>query len=123
MRTQRGRRRILATSWLTGIRSGPQWITVRLPRAIDITSFAVDPSAICAGRFSDTKAFDVYTRRAGGRWVLAYRTVQQLPPDHLTSVRLRGGAVGVRYVRLVLRSASHSVSQVEFTELVVRGVV
>ena len=113
----------LTTSWLTGIRSGPQWITVRLPRAIDITSFAVDPSAICAGRFSDTKAFDVYTRRAGSRWVLAYRTVQQLPPDRLTSVHLRAGVVGVRYVRLVLRSASHSVSQVEFTELVVRGVV
>ena len=47
-------------------------------------------------------------------------TASARSPDHGAS---RAGVVGVRYVRLVLRSAAHSVSQVEFTELVVRGVV
>ena len=110
----------LATSWLTTIRT-PQWITIELPRAIHVQRFALDPSAICAGRFSNTKAFDIYTRRAGGPWVLAYRTDRALPPRRLTTVRPRRGVLGVRYIKLVLRSATHSVSEVEFTELIVRG--
>jgi extracellular elastinolytic metalloproteinase len=111
----------LATSWLTSIRT-PESITVRLPRAIHLEAFAVDPTAICAGRFSDTKAFDILTRRAHGPWILAYRTGVQLPPHRLTTVHPRAGVLGVRYVRLVLRSAAHSASQAEFTELVVRGI-
>jgi extracellular elastinolytic metalloproteinase len=112
----------LSTSWLTSIRT-PQWITIELPQAIHLLSFGVDPTAICAGRFSDTKAFDIYTRRAVGPWILAYRTTAQLPANALTAVRPRAGALGVRFVRLVLRSAAHSTSQAEFTEMVVRGVV
>ena len=111
----------LATSWLTSIRT-PQSITVRLPRAIHLEGFGVDPTAICAGRYSDTKGFDILTRTAHGPWRLAYRTREQLPPHRMTMVRPRAGAKGVLYVRLVLRSAAHSSSEVEFTELVVRGV-
>ena len=111
----------LSTSWLTNI-STPRWITVRLPRAIHLQNFTVDPSALCAGTYSNTKAFDILTRRAGGPWILAYRTRTQLPPHRLTTVAPRAGVWGVRYIRLVLRSAAHSHTQVEFTELIVRGV-
>ena len=110
----------LTTSWLTSA-ARPRSLTIRLPQPVDISTFAVDPSAICAGSFSDAKAFDVWTRSAGGAWVLAFRTHDGLPAHRLTQVRLRAGARAVTRVRLVLRSAVRSRTQVEFTELVVRG--
>ena len=108
------------TSWLTSA-ARPRSLTIRLPQRVDISTFAVDPSAICAGSFSDAKAFDVWTRSAGGPWVLAYRTHDGLPAHQLTPVRPRAGSRAVTRVRLVLRTAVRSHAQVEFTELVVRG--
>ena len=110
----------LATSWLTSA-DEPRSLTIRLPRPVGITAFGIDPSAICAGAFADTKALDIWTRTEHGPWVLAFRTVDGLPGDRVTVVRPRAGRSAVREIRLVLRSPQASIHQMEFTELIVRG--
>lgn len=110
----------LATSWLTSA-DEPRALTILLPEAVRITAFGIDPSAICAGAFADTKALDIWTRTEGGSWVLAFRTVDGLPDGHVTVVRPQAGRSDVRQVRLVLRSPQASIHQMEFTELIVRG--
>jgi extracellular elastinolytic metalloproteinase len=110
-----------ATSWLTSL-ARAQSLTIRLPRSIHVEGFGVDPTARCAGRDANTKGFDIYTRRPHAPWVLAFRAARQLPADRVTALAPRAGVWGVRFVRLVLRSAARSHTQVDFTELVVRGV-
>jgi extracellular elastinolytic metalloproteinase len=110
----------LATSWLTSA-DEPRSLTIRLPQAVRITAFGIDPSAICAGAFADAKALDVWTRTEHGPWILAFRTVEGLPGDRVTVVRPQAGRSSVREIRLVLRSSKASPHQMEFTELIVRG--
>ena len=83
-------------------------------------AFAVDPSAICAGRSRMPQAFDVVDaqrRRSLGARV-PDRSWAPGPSTH-AGPPAGGGARG-HTVRLVLRSAVRSRTQVEFTELVVR---
>ena len=110
----------LGTSWLTSV-AQPRLLTIRLPSVVNVTGFGVDPSATCAGPSSDTRAFRIWTRTAHGRWQLAYGTVSGLPRGRITTVRPTAGAHNVRFVRLVLLSATRSKRQVEFTELIVHG--
>ncbi len=110
----------LSSSWLTSA-DRPQSLTVRLPQPIHIRNFAVDPSAICAGAFANTGAFDIWTRSESGSWTRAYRTNRALPPHRLTRLRPTAGRHRVLWVRLVLRTPSHRNPQMEFTELMVRG--
>lgn len=110
----------LATSWLTSA-DQPEALTIRLPQAVRITAFGIDPSARCAGAFAATKAFDIWTRVEDGPWVLAFRTTDGLPADRVTVIRPPTGGLNIREIRLVLRSSQASVHQVEFTELFVRG--
>jgi len=110
----------LGTSWLTSI-TQPRLLTIQLPSAVNITGFSVDPSAICAGASSDTRAFRIWTRTARGKWQLAYATIAGLPQRKVTTVRPIAGAHNVRFVRLVLLSAMRSHQQAEFTELMVHG--
>ena len=109
----------LATSWLTSADEA-QALTVRLPQPVRITSFGVDPSAICAGSFAAAKALDIWTRTDKGPWILAFRTTQGLP-DRVNVVRPQAGRDDVIEVRLVLRSSQASIHQMEFTDLFVRG--
>ena len=52
---------------------GPRQIVVKLPQAIDVTSFGFDPGNMCGdGPDAATKTFKIYTKKVGGTWVLAY---------------------------------------------------
>ena len=111
----------LATSWLTSA-DEPQVAHDPPPSSgRGSRRSAIDPSAICAGAFADTKALDIWTRTEHGPWVLAFRTADGLPGDRVTVVRPQAGRSSVREFRLVLRSSQASPRQMEFTELIVRG--
>ncbi|MEX0985580.1 MAG: M36 family metallopeptidase [Actinomycetota bacterium] len=114
--------RSLATGW-GSITPGPRQIVIRLARTIDISSFGVDPGATC-GDFSTagTETFDIYTRRPGGSWVLAWRQSSALPGGRLNRVVPSAGTRDVRYVRFVMKSnRDRREIFLDMSELSVRG--
>jgi hypothetical protein len=103
-------------------RTGARSIVVRLPRAIDVTSFAIDPGATCGDApAAAVKAFDVLTRTASGRWVLAFRTSTALPQGTLTKLAPIAGRTEVRLVKLTMRTNRGDPLFMDMTELSVRG--
>ena len=62
----------LGTGWGSDS-PGPRKVVIKLPKAVDVTSFGFDPGNTCGdGPDAATKTFAIYTKKAGGRWVLAY---------------------------------------------------
>jgi extracellular elastinolytic metalloproteinase len=103
-------------------KTGPRSVVVELPRAIDITSFAIDPGATCGdGPAAALKAFDISTRTRGGKWILAARRTKALPQGVLTRVIPSTGTANVRYVKLTMRSNRGDPYFMDVSELSVRG--
>jgi hypothetical protein len=97
-------------------------VVVQLPRAVDVTAFAIDPGATCGdGPAAALKAFDISTRTATGSWILAYRTTTALPQGVVTRLVPRAGTANVRYVRLTMRSNRGDPQFMDMSELSVRG--
>lgn len=97
-------------------------MVVRLPRAVDVTSFAIDPGATCGdGPKAGLQAFDVFTRTSGGPWVKAYGTTKALPQGVLTSFVPTRGTNDVVFVKLVMRANRGDPYYMDMTELSVRG--
>jgi hypothetical protein len=95
---------------------------VKLPKATSITSFGFDPGNTCGdGPDAATKTFAIYTKQAGGSWVLAYNGTKKLKPGRLNSLTPTAGAAGVRFVKLVLLTNSGNPSYMDMSELTVRG--
>ncbi len=111
----------LASGWSSDT-PGPRSIVVRLPKAVDVTSFGFDPASAC-GDSADaaTKTFAIYTKRAGGSWILAYEGKKGLSTGKLNTLRPTAGAMGVRVVKLVLLTNRGHPSYMDMTELTVRG--
>ena len=62
----------LGTGWGSDS-PGPRQVVVKLPRTVDVTSFGFDPGNTCGdGPDAATRTFTIYTKKAGGAWVLAY---------------------------------------------------
>jgi hypothetical protein len=102
--------------------TGPRSVIVRLPRAVDVTAFAIDPAATCGDRpASAVKAFDVYTRRLHGRWMLAYRRFGGLSSGVLHRLVPRRGTANVRFVKLRMRWNHGEPYFMDVTEFSVRG--
>jgi len=122
--------RSLATGWGSDApgssfgspKEGPRSVVVELPRAVDVSSFAIDPGATCGdGPGAAVKAFDISTRSRGGTWVLAYRTNEALPQGVLTKITPISGTANVRFVRLTMRSNRGDPLFMDMSELSVRG--
>jgi hypothetical protein len=97
-------------------------VVVKLPRAVDISSFGFDPGAACGDpRDAAVKAFTIRTRTAGGAWMTAYRSSTALPQGRLNLLRPRKGTKDVLYVRLVMRSNRGNALFMDMSELSVRG--
>ena len=122
----------LDTAWWSRLpRHGPRpSVVLQLPQAVDVRSFAVEPTAPCSGLdFSWTRKgalgrFWILTRTATGPWVLAFLGERNLPLHRLSSLHPQRGAEGVVDVKLVLRSnrsRSPRVRLVTVEELMVRG--
>jgi hypothetical protein len=102
--------------------TGPRSVVVKLPRAVDISSFGFDPGAACGDpRDAAVKAFTIRTRTAGGAWMTAYRSSTALPQGRLNLLRPRKGTKDVLYVRLVMRSNRGNALFMDMSELTVRG--
>ena len=84
----------------------PKHITVRLPQAIDVDSFGVDPSATCGdGGSASTGAYKIETSPNGtsGSWTQAASgTFTEADRGRINTVNPTGGATGVRYVRFTI---------------------
>ena len=103
--------------------TGPRSVVVRLPRAIHVTSFAIDPGPTCGdGPSAGLRAFDIFTRAAHGAWTLAYRRASTpFPQGRLTTLLPIGGVAHVRFVKLVMRANRGNNLFMDMSELSVRG--
>ena len=94
---------------------------VKLPQAIDVTSFGFDPGNTCGdGPDAATRTFTIYTKKAGGTWVLAY-SGGKLKTGRLNTLIPSAGAKNVRFVKLVLLTNRGNPSYMDMRELTVRG--
>ena len=113
--------RSLSTGWGSDM-PGPREIVVKLPRAVDVTSFGVDPGATCGDHSSAAvKAFDIYTKTASGSWILAWRQTDALPQGRLNRLVPSTGRNDVRCVRFVMKSNVGRNIFLDMSELSVRG--
>ena len=103
----------LATGWgsTTGSVKGeptnvfqPKHLTVDLGRAVNITTFGVDPTATCGDAFSaSTGAFQIETSPDNVTWtVAASGAFDETHRGQLNTVTPTTGTVGVRYVRFTI---------------------
>jgi hypothetical protein len=105
----------------SGVR-GPRQITIRLPHAVDIDNFAVDPSETC-GDFSDAavKSFKIETKKASGPFVVAINRTQPLLLHRFTTLTPSQGKSRVLFVRFTMRSNRGDRAFMDMTELLVHG--
>ncbi|HYG73165.1 MAG TPA: M36 family metallopeptidase [Actinomycetota bacterium] len=100
----------------------PRSAVVRLASKVDITTFGFATGGTCGdGPSAAVKAFSIYTRTQGGRWVLAYERESLLKRHVMHTLRPTGGKRNVRMVRIVMRSNAGDPSFMDMLELSVRG--
>ena len=91
----------LGTGWNSEA-PGPRSIVVRLPRAVDISSFGFDPGNTCGdGPGAATRTFTIYTKTGGGGWVLAY-SGGKLKTGRLNTLIPSTGKSNVRFVKFMM---------------------
>ncbi len=101
---------------------GSRQITIRLPHAVDITNFAVDPSEICGDdSTAAVKAFRIETKKASGPFVRAINRQQPLPLHQFTTLTPSQGKADVLFVRFTMLSNRGNPSFMDMTELEVHG--
>lgn len=102
--------------------TGPRELVVRLPKALDITSFGVDAGATCGDPASaGVKAFVIYTRTASGPWIRAVRVSSGAVTGRLGTYVPRAGSTNVREVKFVMKSNRGDALFMDMSELSVRG--
>jgi extracellular elastinolytic metalloproteinase len=104
----------LGSSWVTDAGGGgnptgtfaPRTIEVKLPQAVDISSFGVDPSETCGtGTSSATGELLIETSTNGSDWLpAADPTFTGADTGHLNTVAPTGGTTDVLYVRATIES-------------------
>jgi hypothetical protein len=103
--------------------TGPRINVVRLPRAVNISSFGFATSATCGDRpQAAVKVFRIMTRTRRGGWETAYERSASLPLGVLNTLRpRRGTSRGVRFVKLVMLGNYGDRLFMDMLELSVRG--
>ncbi len=103
--------------------SGPRSIQIELPRDVDVLAYMIDPGATCGDRpGAGVKAFEIYTKVRGGRWVLSYRTKEAPAQGRLTRLTPKAGTTKhVRFVKLTMLSNRGNRYYMDMSELTVRG--
>ncbi len=82
----------------------PKFVVIELPAAIDVTQFAVDPSATCGdGGSASTGDFRIETSPNGTTWTEAASGTFTLDDrGELNPVTPTGGTAGVKFVRFTI---------------------
>ncbi len=102
--------------------TGPRSVVVKLPRAVDVTTFGFAPGASCGDPpDAGVKAFDIFTRTAHGAWILAVSRESALRAGRLNRLVPDRGNRNVRYVKLTMRSNRGNTTFMDMEELSVRG--
>jgi extracellular elastinolytic metalloproteinase len=111
------------TGWSStspGSTSGAKQATVRLPQAIDITAFGVDPGAICGDdETASVGPLQIATSADGVSFAPAAAVTFTAPDNHrLNMLAPSGNAAGVRYVRVTMLAPQSSQGDgAQFTDL------
>jgi hypothetical protein len=103
----------LSTGWgsTTGNNNGdptnvfvPKALTVKLPKAVDIHTFQVDPNATCGdGASASTGKYKIETSPDNSTWTTAAQgTFTSADRGHLNAITPTAGATGVQYVRFTM---------------------
>ncbi len=101
---------------------GPRKVVIKLPKAVDITTFAVASTGACGdGPEAGVKRFKVETKqRAGGKWITAFvGTASNL--GNLKVYRPKTGKDNVRFVRFTMLSNHGDKLFMDVMEFSVRG--
>jgi hypothetical protein len=115
------------TGWITRLPNHPhrgRSIVIRLPKAIDVSSFAIDTSLGCIGGFTRAavRVFRIETRtEGGGTWTTAFHQSTRLEPGVLTTLDPVRGTEDIRAVRFTMID-SRDGRYAGMSELTVRGV-
>jgi len=101
---------------------GPRHITIRLPHAVDIARFGVDPSPVCGdGSSAALKTFKIEVKTASGPFHIARGTTTAGPLGHITTFAPTGPANNVIQVRFTMLSNRGDHNFMDMTELTVHG--
>ena len=100
---------------------GPRKVVVKLPKVIDVTSFALASNGSCGdGPEAGVKRFKIQTRSVGGDWIRAF--VGTAPANgKLVKYLPVAGTDDVRFVRLTMLSNHGDPLFMDVMELSVRG--
>jgi hypothetical protein len=101
--------------------TGPRKAVVKLPRAVDVTTFGVASGGTCGDSApAGVKKFTIETRNAGGEWVIAVTGVADAD-GVLHTFRARAGRQNVRFVRFTMKSNHGDELFMDVLEVTVRG--
>jgi extracellular elastinolytic metalloproteinase len=100
---------------------GPRKVVIKLPKAVDITSFAVASTGACGdGPTAGVKRFKVETKTAGGGWITAF--LGDAPNNgKLLNYVPKTGKDNVRFVRFTMLSNHGDPLFMDVMEFSVRG--
>ncbi len=100
---------------------GPRKVVIKLPKAVDVTSFAVASYGACGdGPSAGVKKFKIETKTNGGSWITAF--VGTAPSnDKLMTYVPHSGTANVRFVRFTMLSNHGDPLFMDVMELSVRG--
>lgn len=102
--------------------TGPRKAVVKLPKAVDVTTFGVASGGACGdGPDAGVRKFAIQTRRAaGGNWVLAVS--DSVAADSvLHTFKAKGGTQNVRFVRFIMKTNHGNPTFMDVLEVTVRG--
>jgi extracellular elastinolytic metalloproteinase len=101
--------------------TGPRKAVVKLPKAVDVTTFGVASGGTC-GDSADAgvKRFTIETRTTRGEWVVAVSAIADAD-GVLHTFRARAGKQNVRFVRFTMKSNHGDELFMDVLEVTVRG--
>jgi extracellular elastinolytic metalloproteinase len=103
--------------------SGPRTVVLQLPRAVNISSFAIDPGATCGDDASaGVKAFTISTRKtATSAWIVAVNNTAALSGGVFHTLTPSAGKTGVRFIKLTMKTNRGHPGFMDMSELLVHG--
>lgn len=103
---------------------GPRSNVLKLPRAIDISTFGFATDGTCGdGSEAAVKVFEIQTRTSDGPWETAYERTQKLELGVMHTLKPNKGTKrNVRFIRLIMKKNYGDPRFMDMLELSVRGV-
>jgi Ca2+-binding RTX toxin-like protein len=112
------------TGWSTTVGAPTKYITVKLPKYVDVTGFGVDPGAVCGDPDgASLKRYRVFVSPTGanGTWTLVKDSSFALAAAHTLNTVSVTKRRGIRYVRLTALSNQGGSPFIDVAELEVYG--